>query len=211
MIKLYSIKIMLLFFAVALISLSTTACSDVAGPNDNGSILSSQEVTDMQEIRRRAARSTTGGESVTPSSCTLASEILGYGFNKNQTGTVTPSFDGNGNLLIKFQAIGNWEFSETKVYVSHVPPSGSGWQGFDSVTHTPKVTEVTRVVNISSFGSGLPIYIGAKGQSHNPNVNSGNGQTATAGKEGPFQAHFTYFKITNECPATTSGAFNSTG
>jgi hypothetical protein len=210
MIKLYSIKIMLLFFAVALISLSTTACSDVAGPDSSSTIIS-EETPGLEELRRRTLTIPTGGESTTPSSCTLASELLGYGFDKNQTGTVTPSFDGNGNLLIKFQAIGNWEFSETKVYVSNVPPSGGGWQGFDSVTHTPKVTEVTRVVNISSFGSGLPIYIGAKGQSHNPNVNSGNGQTATAGKEGPFQAHFTYFKITNECPATTSGAFNSTG
>ncbi|MCC5942909.1 MAG: hypothetical protein JJU37_15305 [Balneolaceae bacterium] len=204
----------LFLFAILFIAaFSFTACNDMVSPNDaeinNG--ITSEEYEGAAEARRRAvaaAQAAADADNSAPTSCTMQSELLGYGFDKNQTGTVTPSIDGD-KLFIKFQAIGNWKFSETKVYVSNVPPSGGGWRGFDSVDHNPKVAEVTREVNISSFNTGDTIYIAAKGQSHNPNVQNGNGQTATAGEEGPFNAHFTYFKITKECPpAEVSGSFN---
>lgn len=202
--KFLTINITLIFAVLIAVALLTSGCSDVAGPGGDDQILSSQEVTELQDIRRRASRTTAGGESTIPTSCTLNSEILAYGFSRNPTGTVTPSLNGT-NLTITFKADPGWSFSETKVYVSNVPPSGGGWRGFDSVDHDPKVTEVTRVVSLTGFSAGDTIYIGAKGQSHNPDVESGKGQTATGGDEGPWRAHFAYFKITYGCPSTSTG------
>jgi len=211
-------QLALLIFSALFIAFMFNACSDVAGPNENlgneYSQISSAE-SEQQDLRRRGARTTTAGESVSPPSCTLDPIILGYGDPKTQTGNVTPSFDGNGNLILLIEAIGDWKFSETLVYVGNDPPPGPGqggpWRNFDSKDHDPMVDSYTWTVSLSGFSENDTIYVAVKGQSHLEGEQNGNGQTATAGDEGPWHAsHFTYFILTYSCPANAL-SFNGAG
>ena len=212
-------KLTLLTFTALFIAFMFNACSDVAGPNENlnneYSQLSSSE-TEMQDLRRRGARTTTAGastaETIGDLSCTLDPIDLRYGGQNRKTGTVTPSFN-DGKLILLFTPDNNWAISETYVHVKindgTFPTNFGDWDtpGYEGVYSPYRTEPFTREADLSNFELNDSISVGAKAQSHQ-NGNTNGGQTATAGDENAWAQH-TYFNITINC--TNALAFNGAG
>ena len=218
-------KLTLLTFTALFIAFMFNACSDVAGPNENlnneYSQLSSSE-TEMQDLRRRGARTTTAGESTAETigdlSCTLQAIDLKYGGgaqgqgNRQKVGTVTPSFN-NGKLILLFTPNDGWSVSETYVHVKindgTFPTNFGDWDtpGYEGVYSPYRTEPFTREADLSNFELNDSISVGAKAQSHR-NDNGNGGETATAGEEDAWAQH-KYFNITINC--TNALAFNGAG
>ena len=219
-------QLTLLTFTALFIAFMFNACSDVAGPNENldneYSQLSSSE-TEMQDLRRRGARTTTAGESTAETigdlSCTLQSIDLEYGGGsqgqgqRHKAGEITPSFS-NGKLIILYSPDEDWTISETYFHVQindgTFPDNFGDWDtpGYEGVYSPYKDEPFTREFDLNDFELNQSISVGAKAQMHY-NGNDNNGQTATAGEEKAFGPH-RYFNITIQCPADAV-AFNGAG
>ena len=223
-------KLTLLTFTALFIAFMFNACSDVAGPNENlnneYSQLNSSD-TEMQDIRSRRLRTTSGGQSVSPPSCSIGDQIItagGAGQNvdeRTEVGTISVTYD-NGDLVLTIKPKEGWEFSESRVHIStdgpdYTFPNAFGQYNQGTVDYDPRVVypnTVYRTVTqnqLSSLGisDGNPFAVAVKVQAHEEGSNGNGGETATTGDEDQGIANRKYFEITYSCPA--SGAFNGAG